>query len=56
MPKRSPLVHQRTDARVQKDWARADQVRDELLGMSVESMDALGGTSWRIRDAQDGEE
>ena len=50
------LIQQRTDARTQKDWARADQVRDELLGMNVEIMDAPGGTSWRIRYAQDGEE
>jgi cysteinyl-tRNA synthetase len=39
----------RTQARADKDWAKADAIRDELLEMSVEIMDSPEGTDWRIK-------
>lgn len=38
----------RNAARADKDWALADEIRDELLGMHVEIMDGSDRTSWRI--------
>ena len=39
----------RKQARADKDWARADEIRDELLAMSVDIMDGTEGTTWRIK-------
>ncbi len=39
----------RTQARADKDWAKADQIRDELAAMSVEIMDSPDGTTWRVK-------
>lgn len=41
-------IQARTDARVNKDWAQADAIRDELLAMKVEIMDSTEGTVWRV--------
>ena len=41
------LISQRNQARVDKDWARADQVRDELTTMGIVLEDTAGKTSWR---------
>ena len=38
----------RTQARADKEWAKADQLRDELLEMQIEIMDGTNGTAWRI--------
>ncbi len=43
------LVEQRTQARKDKDWARADAVRDQLHEMGVELMDGPTGTTWKLR-------
>ncbi len=42
------LIKARADARDARDWARADALRDELLALRVEIMDAPEGTTWRI--------
>jgi len=42
------LLAARAQARVEKDWSRADAVRDELAALGVELMDTAGGTSWRV--------
>lgn len=34
-------------ARQQKDWAKADALRDELLAMDIEILDSASGSSWR---------
>jgi cysteinyl-tRNA synthetase len=39
---------ERTDARKNKDFARADQVRDELVAKGVEILDSPDGTTWRL--------
>ena len=41
------LIEQRNAARAAKDWAKADQVRDELAGMGIVLEDNAGQTSWR---------
>lgn len=41
------LVEQREKARVEKDWKRADQLRDRLHSMGVELEDSDTGTIWR---------
>ncbi len=39
----------RKEARAQKDWERADAIRDELAAMDVEIMDSPEGTTWRFK-------
>ncbi len=41
------LIEQRNTARAEKDWAKADQVRDELTAMGIVLEDNAGKTSWR---------
>ena len=41
---------ERTSARAAKDFARADAVRTELLGIGVELLDTPTGTDWRVQD------
>ncbi|MDP7029558.1 MAG: cysteine--tRNA ligase [Phycisphaerales bacterium] len=40
------LIAARNNARASKDWARADELRDELLDMGIAIKDGAGGTSW----------
>ena len=42
------LINQRTEARKAKDWALADQVRDQLSDMGVAIEDRPEGTVWKI--------
>jgi cysteinyl-tRNA synthetase len=41
------LVMKREEARKRKDWAAADQIRDELSKIGVELTDTKTGTLWR---------
>jgi cysteinyl-tRNA synthetase len=41
------LITQRNEARADKNWAKADQVRDELMTMGIVLEDAEGKTTWR---------
>lgn len=41
------LIERRNQARVDKDWAEADRVRDTLLEHKVVLEDGAGGTTWR---------
>ena len=43
------LVTERARARGERDWARADALREELAGLGVEVEDAGGESRWRIR-------
>ncbi len=43
------LIEQRAAARKDKDWARADQCRDELTAMGVVLEDTASGTVWKIK-------
>lgn len=41
------LIKQRNDARVNKDWASADDARDKLAALNIVLEDGPNGTTWR---------
>ncbi|MGD9041009.1 MAG: cysteine--tRNA ligase, partial [Desulfobacteraceae bacterium] len=41
------MIAERTKARTDKDWAKADAIRDRLLEMGIVLEDGPHGTSWR---------
>jgi cysteinyl-tRNA synthetase len=41
------LIAERNEARKQKDWARSDEIRDQLKEMCVTIEDSKDGTTWR---------
>jgi len=43
------LVAQRVEARKSRDWARADEIRDQLAAMNIVLEDRPEGTVWRIK-------
>lgn len=42
-------IEEREQARVDKNWTRADEIRDELSKKHIVLMDAADGTNWRIQ-------
>ncbi len=45
------LIAKRKQARADKDWTQADQIRDELAALNVIVEDKDGVTSWRVERA-----
>ena len=43
------LVAQRNQARQQKDFKKADKIRDHLLGQGLEIRDGREGTQWEVQ-------
>jgi cysteinyl-tRNA synthetase len=43
------LVAERDEARASKDYAKSDEIRDQLQGMGLEVMDTAAGTQVRPR-------
>ena len=43
-------INDRTEARKAKDFARADEIRQELAARGVELMDGPAGTAWRVTE------
>ena len=43
------LINDRNQARKEKQWARADECRDELVRMGVLLEDTSQGTKWKIK-------
>jgi len=41
------LIEERTQARANKDWARGDEIRDQLTEMGITLEDTPSGTIWR---------
>ena len=41
------LIEERNEARKQKQWARSDEIRDQLREMGVTIEDTKDGTIWR---------
>ena len=41
------LMRQRDQAKSDKDYAKADSIRDELIGLGVEILDSQDGSSWK---------
>ena len=42
------LISERTEARRQKDWSRADEIRNRLAAMNVVLEDGPDGTRWKV--------
>ena len=47
------LIAERTQARKEKNWARADEIRDELAEMSIVVEDKAEGTRWKVKTSSD---
>lgn len=45
------LIEQRNEAKSQKDWAKSDEIRDQLLARQIELKDGPDGTSWSVKKA-----
>ena len=43
------LIAERVQARQEKDWDRADRIRDELSAMDILIEDRPDGTAWKIK-------
>ena len=43
------LIAERQQARADKNWARADEIRDELLARGIELLDTPQGVRWKRR-------
>lgn len=43
------LIQERNDARKQKNWARADEIRNMLLEKNIELLDSREGTTWKVK-------
>ena len=43
------LIEERTQARQNKDWARADAIRQQLADLEILLEDTPGGTTWRVK-------
>jgi cysteinyl-tRNA synthetase len=43
------LIQERNDARKQKNWARADEIRKMLLEKNIELIDSKEGTAWKVK-------
>jgi len=41
-------IKEREAARAAKDWAKADQIRDELLQRGIALIDTKDGTEWKL--------
>lgn len=41
------LITERLEAKANKDWSKADQIRDKLTAMNIELEDGPQGTKWR---------
>lgn len=44
------LIQERQEARANKDYAKADEIRDQLLGEGIELEDTRQGVVWKRRD------
>lgn len=42
------LVNERTQARVEKNYKRSDEIRDELLKLGIQIQDSTGSTHWEV--------
>jgi cysteinyl-tRNA synthetase len=44
------LIAERFQCRLDKNWSRSDEIRDELMAKNIELMDGPDGTTWSIRN------
>lgn len=45
------LIEKRNEAKSKKDWAKSDEIRDQLLARQIELKDGPDGTSWSVKKA-----
>jgi cysteinyl-tRNA synthetase len=45
------IIQMRNDARLRKDWATADLIRDALKENKVEVKDGKDGSSWQVTES-----
>ena len=43
------LVAERFQCRAEKNWARSDEIRDQLLEKNIELKDGPDGTEWSVK-------
>jgi len=43
------LVEMRAQARAQRDYARSDHIRDQLMALGVALEDRADGTLWKLQ-------
>jgi len=43
------LIAERNQARLAKNWGRADEIRTELLAKNIEILDSKEGTTWKVK-------
>jgi len=43
------LIEERKQARVDKNWARADEIRDQLDSKGIVLEDKAEGTIWKVK-------
>ena len=43
------LIEERYAARLAKDWAKSDEIRDTLLNNNIELKDSADGTTWTVK-------
>lgn len=43
------MILERNKARSEKNWARADEIRNMLLGSNIELVDTKEGTNWKVK-------
>lgn len=44
------LIKERDMARKNKDWSKADEIRDKLNSMNIEILDSKEGTKWKLKE------
>lgn len=45
------LIAERYQCRLDKNWARSDEIRDQLLAQNIELHDGPNGTTWSVKDS-----
>jgi cysteinyl-tRNA synthetase len=43
------LIEERREARKNRNWQRADEIRDLLLEAGIELQDGQAGTTWQVK-------
>ena len=43
------LITERYQCRLDKNWSRSDEIRDELLSKNIELKDGPDGTTWSVK-------
>ena len=47
--KNRAILKERNEARKEKNFKRADEIRDELAAMNIEILDSKEGSTWKVK-------